>query len=116
MLILLSRYRGIVAIQGNHPQKCCQSEMVSLKLVKELELMARGDNNRAVTKTLIKKTITTKPMQKTTPSEDDQKFEKVWKSTYVEYVNGLPFSWKMVELTWNKATGRVVETWRWAAV
>ena len=68
------------------------------------------------TKTPMKKTITTKPMQKTTPSEDDQKFEKVWKSTYVEYVNGLPFSWKMVELTWNKATGRVVETWRWAAV
>ena len=28
MLILNSRYRGIVAIQGNYPQKCCHSAMV----------------------------------------------------------------------------------------
>ena len=28
MLILLSRYRGIVAIQGNYPQKCCHSALV----------------------------------------------------------------------------------------
>ena len=30
MLILLSRYRGIVAIQGNYPQKCCHSALVGL--------------------------------------------------------------------------------------
>ena len=28
MLILLSRYRGIVAIQGNYPQKCCHCAAV----------------------------------------------------------------------------------------
>ena len=30
MLILHSRYRGIVAIQGNYPQKCCHSAMSKL--------------------------------------------------------------------------------------
>ena len=33
MLILLSRYRGIVAIQGNYPQKCCHSAMSRLRIM-----------------------------------------------------------------------------------
>ena len=30
ILILHSRYRGIVALQGNHPQKCCHSALADL--------------------------------------------------------------------------------------
>ena len=46
MLILLSRYRGIVAIQGNYPQKCCHSAMCSTALCTAVQKCLLWQNDR----------------------------------------------------------------------
>ena len=74
---------------------------------------AMKSTQKAKTKTTMKSAM--KRTMKST-QKDDQVFEKKWNSTYVEYVQGHPFSWKMIGITWDKGTGQVVEKWVWAAV
>ena len=46
---------------------------------------------------------------------DDHIFEKKWNAVYIERIDGVPFTWKLIGLELNKSTMQVKEKWVWDA-
>ena len=66
------------------------------------------------TKTKKAKTATTpKAMKHAKAQEDPHIFVKKWDGIYHEFVKGVPFTWRLEDVIYNKRTGKVAEHWRW---